>query len=142
MMLDKLRQRDFPALTRAVGRRLLPRGLKWLASERRLLPPILRKLTTQNSFTIVQVGAFKGGGSETDQLAEFIKDVFPAYPGARALLIEPVNDYFKELVNYYAGLPNIAFENVAVAESAGPREFYRLGPVDPYLTDFPNGCPS
>ena len=44
------------------------------------------------------------------------------------LLVEPVREYFDALRDAYSDLPNVRFENVAIAEEEGDRNFYRLDP--------------
>jgi FkbM family methyltransferase len=99
------------------------------------LPRALRVLACRPTISVVQVGAFVGR-SENDPLYAFISEVCRDKPGSVAVLVEPVAEYFERLRDNYRGVPNVRFENVAIAESAGEREFYRLG-VDPTAHGFP-----
>jgi FkbM family methyltransferase len=55
----------------------------------------------------------------------------PSHPGSVAVLVEPVAEYFHRLEASYAALPGVRLENVAIAESEGTRELFRLAGVDP-----------
>ncbi len=101
---------------------------------------VLQRLAVQSSFSIVQVGAYIGD-SPTDPLFSFLqRSLDPARgedrPDVKVVLIEPIREYFDLLQQNYAGLPGIVFENVAIAESEGTREMYRLD-VDPTEYGFP-----
>jgi len=134
-MLNKLRKHGIVGSARIAATKVRQATTKLIFRDPLPLPPLLRKLAVRPKFSIVQVGAYKGD-SENDPLAKFIKKTFPKHPGARALLIEPVKPYFNILKDCYRGVPNVTFENVAVAETAGPREFYRLN-ADPEARGFP-----
>lgn len=86
-------------------------------------------LADQERFTLVQIGAFTGD-TENDPLFRFLRDELPRHPDALVVLVEPVRDHFKALREAYRDLPGVRFENVAIAESEGERDFLRLA-VDP-----------
>jgi FkbM family methyltransferase len=84
----------------------------------------LARLAQQPRVQILQIGAYVGP-SPNDPLAPFLRK--KAGPALTAVLVEPVRDYFDRLVENYKGLEGVWFENAAVADSMGEREFYRLG---------------
>lgn len=87
----------------------------------------LRWLAARENFTIVQIGAYVGDSSN-DPLYCFLREALPGHPDRRAVLVEPVGDYFTALQDAYRGLPNVELENVAIADEPGERDFYRLAP--------------
>lgn len=129
------------------------RGVVWAAVERvfpvpaQQQPPnwnplssVLDWLASQPTFSIVQLGAYVGD-SPNDPLYVFLKkQMNPARPdhrgGARAVLVEPIKQYYDRLRQNYAGYPDIEFANVAIAESEGTREMYTLN-VDPTKYGYP-----
>src|SRR5690242_11967259 len=89
------------------GRRLF---LSWLAGRKELI--------------IVQVGAYIGV-TGNDPLYRFFRTYFdPARdsfrPDWRAVLVEPVPQYFGALRENYKGLVNIAYEQAAITAADGP----------------------
>ena len=86
-------------------------------------------LAAQPTFSIVQVGAYIGN-TINDPLHTFLLRELPRKPGSTVVLVEPVAEYFEQLEAAYAGVPGARFENVAIADGEGERDFYRLG-VDP-----------
>ncbi len=90
---------------------------------------VLTCLADQERFTLVQIGAFTGE-TENDPLFRFLRHELPRHPDAIVVLVEPVRDHFKALREAYRDLPGVRFENVAIAESEGERDFFRLA-VDP-----------
>jgi FkbM family methyltransferase len=90
--------------------------------------------------SIVQIGAYKGE-SFNDPLCDFLKSHLDAESVKRdaqikVVLIEPVREFFEQLCESYADLFGVEFENVAIAETAGERDFYRLS-VDPRAHGYP-----
>jgi FkbM family methyltransferase len=85
----------------------------------------------------VQIGAFVGN-SFNDPLFHFIRQIGsdPNFQ-IKIVLVEPVKKYFELLKKSYADVPGVLFENVAIAESSGMRDFYHLG-VDPADYGFPD----
>jgi FkbM family methyltransferase len=97
-------------------------------------------LGEQPSLSIVQVGAFIGD-TPNDPLVSFLRhQLDPATKRAetnvKVVLVEPVREYFNTLRRNYEGLSNIQFENVAIAESEGVRQLYRLK-LDPAEYGYP-----
>ena len=99
-------------------------------------------LSGQPSVAIVQIGAFVGP-TDNDPLCAFLRDAFGTRPlagdgaSSLAVLVEPVAEYFERLREAYAGLDGVRFENVAIAESAGTRDFFRLA-ADPEAHGHPS----
>jgi len=96
----------------------------------------LRALSRQESVSLVQIGAFVGD-TDNDPLAKFIRNICVERGEASVVIfVEPIRAYFDRLRQNYAGLSGIHFENDAVAESTGIRDFFRLG-VDPADYGYP-----
>jgi FkbM family methyltransferase len=88
-------------------------------------------LATREAFAVVQIGAYTGD-TPNDPLYDFLQVTLPGHPDRIAVLVEPVREYFEALQDAYDGLANVRLENVAIAEEAGDRDFYRLAAgVDP-----------
>ncbi len=101
---------------------------------------VLATLETLPTFTVVQIGAFVGS-TDNDPLHGFLTRVLPARaaeaaPIPTAVLVEPVGEYFALLREAYAGVPGVRFEQAAIAERAGLRDFFRLG-ADPVAHGLP-----
>jgi FkbM family methyltransferase len=104
-------------------------------------PLALAWLATRASVRIVQIGA-NAGDTPDDPLCEFLRDRLreaPAgqHPDSAVILVEPVAHCFEKLTQVYARLPYVRFEQAAIAEQAGQRDFYRLG-VDPREHGYPD----
>jgi FkbM family methyltransferase len=100
--------------------------------------PVLHRLATQPSFNIVQLGAYVGD-SPNDPLFAFLKEQMSSAKnkhGSKAVLVEPIKEYFERLKQNYAGSLGIQFANVAIAESEGMRDFYTLN-ADPVKYGYP-----
>jgi FkbM family methyltransferase len=87
---------------------------------------VLASLARRESFTIVQVGAYIGD-TVNDPLYPFLCEQLHEHPQAVVVLVEPVASYFEQLRATYAGLTTVRLENVAIAESDGDRDLFRLG---------------
>lgn len=102
-------------------------------------PGVLAWLSAQPSFVVVQIGAFVGA-TDNDPLHAFLTRAMAApRDNSRpsiAVLVEPVAEYYERLRLSYAGVPGVRFENVAIAESAGTRDFFRLA-ADPAAHGLP-----
>jgi FkbM family methyltransferase len=103
-------------------------------------PSVLAWLATRPSFCVVQIGANSGDTPE-DPLYRFLRnELCELTPERRdrtlVVLVEPVREYFDRLQEAYSGLPCVRFENVAIAETRGLREFYRLD-ADPATHGYP-----
>lgn len=88
----------------------------------------LDTLTEESGFVVVQIGAFIGNtGNDPlfDSLRARLRSV-----GGTLIVVEPVKNFFDQLVNNYEGVPGVIFENVAISEQSKKADFYRLG-VDP-----------
>lgn len=99
------------------------------ASECAPVNQALAWLARRPAFSIIQVGAYIGD-TGNDPLYGFLSEHLPAHPHSVVVLVEPVRVYFEQLRATYDGFPQVRFENVAIAESAGERDFFRIG-VDP-----------
>lgn len=92
---------------------------------------VLGYLANQPSLSIVQIGAYIGN-SKHDPLFPFIQKVAGTKSDTKVVLVEPIREYFDLLCRNYRNIPNVEFENVAIAETEGERDMYRLsGDVDP-----------
>lgn len=89
-------------------------------------------LRAQGHVTLVQVGAHEGKTSN-DPVVNFIqrhaREEFHGQ-GLRctALLVEPVRSIYEKLKETYSGCQGVLFENSAIADQSGEREFYYLKP--------------
>ncbi len=90
---------------------------------------VLAELEAKESAVIVQIGAYVGD-TPNDPLVKCLRTNLTRFPGSRALLVEPVREYFEQLKRNYADLPGAAFENVAIGYVDGEITFFRIG-VDP-----------
>lgn len=95
---------------------------------------ILGMLATQSSFSIVQIGAYIGN-TYNDPLFDFLCNLDSQAP-TKVVLVEPIREYFDLLCKNYHHVPNIQFENVAIAKTEGTAEMYRLD-VNPVEYGFP-----
>jgi FkbM family methyltransferase len=97
------------------------------------LAAVLDALAAQEAVTIVQIGAYTGD-SPNDPLFGFLRRLASRPPTdlvrSTVVLVEPVAEYHRRLNDCYADLPCARFERVAIAETAGWRDFYRLA-ADP-----------
>jgi len=82
-----------------------------------------------NQVTIIQIGA-NTGNTDSEQIHGFLTKYCSPNSVMKsvcsAVLVEPVTYLFEQLVKNYAGYRGVFCENVAVAENAGTRSFYRL----------------
>ena len=137
-MLDKIRasydRNGIGGVVRATLRRVVPKwrptveqGIRH-ATSTNPLDGTLEWLSQRSSFSIVQIGAYIGV-SETDPICHFLLKEFGEggkhATNSTVILVEPVKEYYDELRRNYAGL-NLKFENVAIAETSGVRDLYRL----------------
>ena len=98
-------------------------------------------LSRRRELIIVQIGAHVGA-TGNDPLYGFLRKYLD--PGAesfrpnwRAVLVEPVPEYFQTLRRNYAGLSNVAFEQAAIVGSDGPVVMRTLG-CDPETHGIPD----
>jgi len=128
----KVREKGALGLLKAVGRFLHYTFLKtpW---DFKLIPNHLNLLISQEKqLIIIQVGA-NVGNTESDPLCRFLLEnanrTLPSgSPMIKAILVEPVPVLFKELTANYSKVPGVILVNLAIAESAGFRDFYGLRP--------------
>jgi FkbM family methyltransferase len=131
-------------MIRKIVRKFRASGVRGLqdAARRRLFspttPPIkiaLDTLTQEDGFSVVQLGAFVGN-SGNDPLFDTLCRRLREREG-KLILVEPVKEFYDELVKNYEGVPGVEFENFAVSDRSGPATFYRLG-VDPTAHGYPD----
>jgi FkbM family methyltransferase len=67
----------------------------------------------------LQIGAHDG---KTDDHVHF----FVRNHGWKGILVEPVGELFRRLLQNYEGITGLVFENAALAEEDGSRPFYRV----------------
>lgn len=104
-------------------------------SDAKVIHVLRELLSMQSHVSLVQVGAHVGN-SENDPIHRFLWSVKGGQ--CTALLIEPVEHLFRQLVGNYRRCPaDVRFENGAVAEEAGHRDFWRLK-EDTDLTGMPD----
>lgn len=89
---------------------------------------VLAELANKEDLSLVQIGAHVGK-TENDPLYEFLKSKHP--PPKIALLVEPIKDYFDQLVENYKGVPGLAFEQSAVCSSNDHVRMWRID-CDPH----------
>jgi FkbM family methyltransferase len=105
------------------------------------LGTVLTYLDKQPSLSIVQIGAYIGKTSN-DPLYEFLCErmdpakVESSRRKTKVVLVEPIRKYFDLLLKNYSKTSGIEFENVAIAETEGVMEMYRLD-VDPVKYGYP-----
>jgi FkbM family methyltransferase len=124
----RYREAGLAGIAQAIGTRI---GLASPASLVETISPlegVFEWLAHRGAYSIVQIGAFVGDTSN-DPLYRFVRQSEPG-SGSVVVLVEPVREFYEQLVRNYAGVEAARFENVAVAAEAGLRDFYRLG-VDP-----------
>jgi len=85
-------------------------------------------------FSVIQLGAFVGD-TDNDPLFEKLRKRLQEANG-KLIVVEPVKEFYDQLVKNYEGIPGVAFENVAISDRSGPASFYRLG-VDPVAHGYP-----
>ncbi|GLW05863.1 hypothetical protein Misp01_09930 [Microtetraspora sp. NBRC 13810] len=90
---------------------------------------VLAELEQRPDVVFVQIGAYVGN-TDNDPIARCLSTNLPRFPGSRAVLVEPVKQYFDQLKANYAGLPGAEFVHAAISTTDGEATVYRLG-VDP-----------
>lgn len=83
------------------------------------------------NFLLIQIGA--NDGWMCDRMFDFVKEFDP-----KAIMVEPIPDYFLALKNNYRDNNNIIFENLAIDDKEGVRQmtFIPQSRFDNYEVDF------
>jgi FkbM family methyltransferase len=137
LLSDKYKNEGVASPTRAAANRIVPPAFR----TDRPLDTALSLLAEQPSFSIVQIGAYIGN-DDADPLYEFLcEHLDPARArstgrNTKVVLVEPIREYFDLLCENYSIIPKIEFENVAIAETAGVMDMYRLD-VNPLEHGYP-----
>ena len=104
-------------------------------------PSVLAWLATRRGFCVVQIGANVGDSPEDPLYAFLRRELSELDPERRqrttVVLVEPVVEYFDRLRAAYDGLPCVRFENAAIAETSGTRDFFRMN-ADPVGHGYPS----
>ena len=88
-----------------------------------------------SDFFFVQIGA--NDGKQFDPIGDYVR-----FFSWRGLLVEPVKDYFDELVDNYADCPGLAFVNAAIADYEGTVTIHRVDPQRKNLPKWHQGIAS
>ncbi len=92
---------------------------------------LVRELSARRGdFFFIQIGA--NDGKRHDPIFPYVKEY-----GWRGILVEPVPSYFARLKHNYRSFPQLIFENTAISETDGVRDFYR---VQEGLNHLPDWC--
>lgn len=141
-ILRKIRSEGFVETSKAAGR-FIQCSMHQPDWDFELVPSVLEKIVQEKqSVVIVQIGA-NVGNTNSDQLYGFLKKHCcetncKGKTRCRAVLVEPVKHLFEQLTANYAGFEGVECENVAIAEVAGTRNFYRLREgIDPVAQGLP-----
>jgi FkbM family methyltransferase len=86
-------------------------------------------------FQFVQIGA--NDGRQHDPISSYVR-----YYQWRGVLVEPVKDYYDELVANYSDCPNLKFVNAAISAEEGTTTIYRVNPARPGLPKWRQGIAS
>ena len=95
---------------------------------------VLNNLIKKESYVVMQIGSFIGD-SENDPIYNFFRRN-PNQNG-QLILIEPIQEYFSQLVKNYNHLKNTIFINAAVSGFSGKTVIKRIS-VNPEDYGFPN----
>lgn len=129
-VINKLRRDGLLKALKAVGQ-VIHHTLYHPDWDFEIVPSLLDKAARENpTVTIIQIGA-NVGNTGSDQLYGFLKKHCldsgeTPQLRCRAVLVEPVRHLFEQLSVNYANFRGVACEDVAIAETAGTRNFYRL----------------
>ena len=93
-----------------------------------------QQLNVDDRFFFMQIGA--NDGLRTDPLRPLVLKHRLA-----GLLVEPLPDMFRRLVENYAGQPQLRFENCAIGPQDGEQPLYRVSPDAP-VPDWAHGLAS
>jgi FkbM family methyltransferase len=144
-ILGKLKQEGAMGLWRAFRRKVWrEKPTPVLPAQPELIRGVLEGLArSSGSVCLVQIGAHTGNTSN-DPFYDFLKKHGSRSAGSgavncSAVLVEPVGYLFERLKQNYADCEGIAFEQAAIAEAPGVRDFYRLREdVNPAAHGFPD----
>ncbi len=126
-VLRKFNEGGIRGVFGAVYRKMLSRDIHPMVAA-------LDVITRNPGFSVIQLGAYIGN-SGNDPLFKTLARRLREVDG-KLIVVEPVKSFYDELVKNYAGIPGVAFENVAISDHSGPATFYRLG-VDPVAHGYP-----
>lgn len=105
-------------------RALRKRGYKLIRTDMvNVLEFLLHRVLSRKKLTFVQIGA--NDGRTADPLYEFVTHHHERLNG---VVVEPVRDYFDELVRNYAAFANIVPVNAAIHRTAKEMTIYRVDP--------------
>ncbi|MGH8658039.1 MAG: FkbM family methyltransferase [Gammaproteobacteria bacterium] len=85
-----------------------------------------------DDFFFIQIGA--NDGRRHDPIFRYITQY-----GWRGILVEPVPSYFSRLKHNYRTFPQLIFENSAISNADGERDFYRVQEGQDHLPDWCRG---
>jgi len=130
-LVHRYRREGLAGLLRSAANRIDDRGWRPTAAayEFRPLDPVLAWLAEKPSMSIVQIGAYIGD-MPNDPLFRFLQSELLKRSvtklRTKVVLVEPIRRYFDQLVENYAGVPDVAFENLAISEEEEFLEMYTL----------------
>ncbi len=94
---------------------------------------LVRELSARRGdFFFIQIGA--NDGRRHDPIFPYVNEY-----GWRGILVEPVPSYFDRLKHNYRSFPQLIFENIAISEADGVRDFYRVREGLSHLPDWCGG---
>lgn len=120
----------YPMLFRTT--RALFRLLAGIRSEKSYLIEVARR---HSDVFFLQIGA--NDGLMEDHLHTFVRRF-----GWRGLLLEPLREYYDQLVANYADASNLIFDNRALADQDGPRPMFHVRRGTEDLPEWSNGLGS
>jgi FkbM family methyltransferase len=120
----------YPMLFRST--RALFRLLAGIRSEESYLLEVARR---HSDVFFLQIGANDG------LMEDHVHTVVRRF-GWRGLLLEPLREYYDQLVANYAGASNLIFDNRALADQDGPRTMFHVGHGAGDLPEWCNGLGS
>lgn len=120
-----------------------PIGDEATTDQLREIDRVLADLEGRPDVVFVQIGAYVGN-TDNDPIARCLRANLTRFPGSRAVLVEPVEQYFEQLKANYADLPGAQFVHAAISPTDGEATVYRLGvdPVDYGQPDWLRQCSS
>lgn len=119
---------------------IIPLLVKWVdpiicAQRWKRLDAVLERLERRNDLFFIQIGS--NDGIVHDPLHRYIlKNSW------KGILIEPVKYYFELLKQNYAGNHQLRFENIAISDRDGDRDFFRIREGLDFLPEWTKGLGS